>query len=705
VDTEGDIWVTTTTGVDKFRDLAVATFSIEEGISSTDVSSVVPTRDGGIWAGDLSSLERIKDGRVSSIDKSKGLPGSAVTSLFEDHGGRLWLGVDNRIFRYSGGKFRPFDKAGNIPVGPLKNLVQDTDGVMWATIMGLENSVMSWSQTGTPKEIALGNTGRLGWVTADPSGGVFFDLGNGDLGHYRNGKWDMMLTRSTEGAYAINELAFTVDHAVLAATRVGVEGWRDGKVHTLGLANGMPCLASHALVLDQQQTLWVYTQCGLVSIANGELQRWWHDPNAKIKMRVFDALDGVQTSTPEYQPAAAMSVDGKIWSATGFALQQIDPMHLPKNTIIPPVNIESMIADRKVYALKPELRLPALTRDLEIDYTALSFPISQRVRFRYRLDGWDTVWQDANTRRQAFYTGLGPGTYTFHVIACNNDGLWNNDGAKVVFSIVPTFYQTLWFRFLCVAATLGALWIFYLIRLNQVTGQLQQRLGARMEERERIARELHDTLLQGVQGLILRFQAVMRRLPEREPTRQMMEKVLDRADEVLLEGRQRVRELRAEGTTGDDLAERLKHCAEELVQDYPIAFNLVIVGTTQLLDPSVYNEVYQIAREAMTNAFQHSNGTLIEIEITYDPASFRVVIRDDGRGIEKGILNVGRAGHWGLSGMRERGRKIGAKLNIWSPAGRGTEVDLVVQAKVAYRRSVTVPLWRRLRKAICDGRR
>lgn len=227
-----------------------------------------------------------------------------------------------------------------------------------------------------------------------------------------------------------------------------------------------------------------------------------------------------------------------------------------------------------------------------------------------------------------------------------------------------------------------------------------------MEERERIARELHDTLLQGVQGLMLRFPGLMRRLPEQEPVRQMMGQVLDRADEVLLEGRQRVRDLRAEGITADGLGVNVRRCGEELAQDHPVAFYLTITGAPQVLDPTVSNEVYQIGREAPTNAFRHSKGSRVEARIIYHQASLRVVVIDDGRGIEEGILDRGRTGHWGVAGMRERAQKIGAKLDFRSHADRGTEIDLAVPAWLAYYQNGTISVRRRVGRALAElGRR
>jgi signal transduction histidine kinase len=395
-----------------------------------------------------------------------------------------------------------------------------------------------------------------------------------------------------------------------------------------------------------------------------------------------------------------MSPDGKLWFANGTVLQQIDPLHLSRNPVLPPVHIEEIVADRKEYQIQKDLPLPALTRELQISYTALSFVVPQRVQFRYRLEGWENEWQDAGTRRQAFYTNLRPGTYRFHVIACNDDGLWNDVGDVISFTIAPAYYQTRWFEFLCAAVLAVALWVIYLFRLKHATSQIQERLGARMEERERIARELHDTLLQGFQGLMLRFQAVMKTLPAEAPARTMMEQVLDRADEVLLEGRQSVKDLREEGRSDAELSEALRHCGEELAGNYTSLFSVTIVGQPKWLSPVVFKESYRIAREALINAFQHSQAQKIEAEVTYLETELSIRVRDDGIGIDPDTITKGRAGHWGLSGMRERAQKIAGKLEVWSQVGAGTEVELTIPSRIAYLQSVKQSLWQRIKAAL-----
>jgi signal transduction histidine kinase len=412
-------------------------------------------------------------------------------------------------------------------------------------------------------------------------------------------------------------------------------------------------------------------------------------------MRIFDSIDGVQPGLAPFQ-GAALSPDGKLWFANESVLQVIDPDHLPRNTVPPPVHVEEVTADRRAFSTSAGLKLPALTRDIAIRYTALSFVAPQRVYFRYMLEGQDNTWQEAGTRREAFYTNLAPRSYRFRVIACNNDGLWNETGDSFSFTIEPAYYQTAWFAFLCVAAAVVMLWLLYILRLRQARDQIEQRLCARLEEREQIARELHDTLLQGFQGLMLRFQSVLKMLPANEPVHKAMESVLERADEVLLEGRQSVQGIRKDGADSAALEEALAECGHELAETYTTDFTVAVVGTPQALGPVIFNEVYRIAREALFNAFQHAHATKIEAELTYGDEGVFLRIRDNGIGIDPDFLCNGKTGHWGLSGMRERAQKISAKLNFWSQPGSGTEMELAIPVKVPFSGVRKFPLWMRI---------
>lgn len=245
--------------------------------------------------------------------------------------------------------------------------------------------------------------------------------------------------------------------------------------------------------------------------------------------------------------------------------------------------------------------------------------------------------------------------------------------------------------------------MLYLLRLRQLSQQMHNRLETRLAERERIARELHDTLLQGFQGLTLHFQAAMKQIPDQEPARHMMNKALHIADQVLLEGRERVRDLRAEPVAGNELSKVLASYGEELAQDRAVTFKLTVVGSPADLHPVAGDEIYRIAREALTNAFHHSQASSIEVEITYDSASFSLRVRDNGCGIEQDILGSGREGHWGLRGMRERAQNISAQLSIWSNPGSGTEMDLRVPARFAYTRTRKQSTWSWIKRGATRG--
>ena len=242
---------------------------------------------------------------------------------------------------------------------------------------------------------------------------------------------------------------------MLGATAFGLVGWKEGKKQILTVRNGLPCNGINAMMTDRDHALWLYTQCGLIQIPGAELAKWWTKSDSTLQMKVFDTSDGVQAGGALFN-VSARSMDGRLWFPNGVALQMVDPGKCAGNPLAPPVHIEEIVADRKSYSALPDLRLPSLTRDVEINYTALSFVAPQKVRFRYRLDGYDQSWQEAGGRRQAYYSNLPPGKYRFKVIACNNDGVWNENGAALNLSITPAFYQTLSFKLLLVLSGLDS---------------------------------------------------------------------------------------------------------------------------------------------------------------------------------------------------------------------------------------------------------
>jgi signal transduction histidine kinase len=481
----------------------------------------------------------------------------------------------------------------------------------------------------------------------------------------------------------------------------GLESFDGNRFQPINASDGSTFGGVSGMIADTEGGLWFSENRGVIHIREAQLRQ-----SSSVEFESFGLLDGLTAELrgPLASPSAVQTTDGRIWFATTKGLAWINPRRIMRNAVPPPVLIESVVANGKRYNTSTFLSLPPRIASLQIAYTATSLTIPERVRFRYKLEGQDTEWQDAGTRREAFYSNLDPGSYQFRVIACNNDGIWNESGTVLRFIVLPAFHQTLWFRIFCILAFAGCLWLLYLLRLKRATAQVQQRLGARLEERTRIARELHDTLLQGFQGLILRFHAATKTIPQDHPARNLLESTLDRADEVLLEGRERVRDLRQDEISANELPHMLAACGQELGRDNAIRFSLSVLGTQQPLDPTVGYEACRIGREALTNAFQHSKSSKIEVEITYDHRHVGLRIRDDGVGISHDVLHRGRVGHWGLAGMRERTQKIGGQLKIWSQVGAGTEVELTIPASIAYPLSSSRLRWRWIKRLVRLGR-
>jgi two-component sensor histidine kinase len=340
-----------------------------------------------------------------------------------------------------------------------------------------------------------------------------------------------------------------------------------------------------------------------------------------------------------------------------------------------------------------------------IEFSALSYLDAATSRYRYKLEGLDNQWNEVDSdRRAAAYTTLPPGTYTFRVQGASSHGPWGDPGAIVRIRILPPWWGSVWFMLLSTLAVVAILWMLYLFRLQQVAAELRGRMEERLGERERIARELHDTLLQGIQGLILRFQAAAVRIPNSEPARQLMDSALDRADEVMAEGRDRVRHLRVSVGATKDLAEAFTQAGQELSRGTNVEFAVVVEGDMRPLHPLVLDEAYWIGHEALVNAFQHAEGTRIEVEIAYDQNKWRIRVRDNGRGIDSQVLESGgKPDHWGMSGMRERATKIGGQMQIWSRPEAGTEVELSVPGSKAYRSYRSRSAWTLLLRAVRGG--
>jgi signal transduction histidine kinase len=730
-DRENNVWVGTTEGLDRFLESAVASITVKQGLSSPSVWAVVAASDNSAWITTLDGVDRWKNGQItiyrsvksgsprgravghaspvfapSGVDSAvtektdPGLPDDRVGSLYEDDRRRIWISTPGGIARFEGGRFTEVKE---LPAGWVNAITGDNHEGVWISYQDL--GLVHWIDGKVVERIpwsSLGGGVIASSVLPDPGrGGLWVGFFEGGLVFLKDGavRADHG-TRNGLGAGRVMGLELDRDGALWAATEGGLSRVKDGRITTLTTANGLPCETVHWSV-EVEDSFWIYTACGLLRVASAEMEKWSADPTITIRFTTFDSSDGVRSRAllSGYTPRVSKSADGKLWFATLASVGVLDPHDLRLNTQPPPVQIERIIADDKPYDAKNGLRLSPRIHYLAIDYTALSLTNPEKVRFRYKLEGEDKDWREVVNDREVQYSNLAPKHYRFRVLAANNSGVWNEEGAALDFVIPPMWYQTNWFRAACLAAFALLLWALYRLRVRQLAYQFNMRLEERVSERTRIARDLHDTLLQSFQALLPRLQAAIYKLPESAvEARKTLEVAVDQASEAIAEGRDAVQGLRASTVEQNDLALAIRTVGEELAsadhnQSSP-EFNVVVEGTSRNLHPILRDEVYRLAAEALRNAFRHAAARKVEVEIRYDERHFRLRVRDDGKGIGDEVLRAEeREGHYGLPGMKERAGLVGGKLTIWSEVDNGTEIELVIPASRAYAQP-TRRLWK-----------
>jgi PAS domain S-box-containing protein len=467
VDREGVLWTAAPDWIHKFRDSRVASFSTVEGLGNFSPMGVLATKDGTIWVANLGSLDHIeKNGSITSIRARDGLPGNRVTSMLEDHAGNMWVGVDDGLYLFRNGQFRRLPEPNDKPLGLVVGITEDVDGNIWAECFSNPRKLVRIRDFQVREEFSASQvpTGRT--IAPDPRGGIWIGTLKGDLALFRHGVAETF-PLNAKGDPFIRQIVVTADGSVLAGSAEGLTGLRQGKVQRMTTRNGLPCNFVTSFIEDREKRWWLYTDCGIVELPDSELQRWWTNPEVIVPTLVYDELDGAHAGRPNFN-SAAYSADGRIWFASGVLVQMLDPFGLSRKAPPAPTYIQSLTVDRKEFAATENIKLSPHPHDLQIDYTSPSFLIPQKVKFRYRLDGYDRDWKEAGTRRQAFYTDLPPGKYSFRVIASNSDGIWSNTAAQLGLYIAPAYNQTTWFRALLAAAVLALMGLGYQLRIWRV---------------------------------------------------------------------------------------------------------------------------------------------------------------------------------------------------------------------------------------------
>jgi len=709
-DREGSIWVATVDGLDRFREFAVPTISVHQGLSSQGLGSILAAKDGSLWLGTSEGLNRWNKGQITAYRSRQprgvrgadwkrsvreitdsGLPEKIAESIFQDNRGQIWVGTQSGVAFLKSGRFVP---VASVPYGVVHSITGDSAGNLW---MSHQEGLFHLLDASLVERIPWDRLGRREPATAllhdARHGGLWLGFRDGGVAYFNDGQIRASYAAADGlGEGMIRRFYPDASGSLWAATEGGLSRIKDGRVLTLSSRNGLPCDTVHWMMEDDAHSVWLYTVCGLARIARSELDAWASNPKQTIQATVFDSSDGVSNHLYPggYDANVAKAADGKLWFLRLGGVSVLDPHRLAFNELPPPVQIEQVTADDKSYDATNGLQLPPRIRNLAINYTALSFVAPERVRFRYKLEGQNGNWQEVINDRRVQYTNLAPGAYRFRLMASNNSGVWNDTGATLEFSIAPAYYQTRWFAALLAIATATLLWQAYRLRVAHIARQFNRTLDARVSERTRIARDLHDTLLQSFHGLLLRFQTVSYLLPEHPAdAKRQLDGAIQQAATAITEGRDAVQGLRTSTVERNDLAVAIRTLGDDLAGlsavDPPPVFNVAVEGQTRDLHPIVRDEIYKIAAEALRNTFRHAHATQVEVEIHYDDDQFRLRVRDDGKGIDPRVV-AGQAlgGHYGLRGMPERAAVIGGKLAVWSEVGAGTEVELRLPARTVY---------------------
>jgi signal transduction histidine kinase len=670
VDREDNGWVVTEAGLDRFRGATILQEPLIKrnrgrfGISQNGDALYVDAHDG---------LFQLSPGAPRKL-----LTEEAMGQCPARHKG-VWVIYEKRIVHFHNGVQQSIpnpvgmglwatcaeDRLGRLWAGTIDNELIWHDGRGWHAPPRVLPKIDAWTFIVTPSgDIAyVAVTGELVQMIGDKVSRI--PLAPYDLG---------MITRLAAGR-----------RDIFISGNNGLLRIRGKQIARLDWRRFPWAARLRDLIQTPRGETWMMERYSVSQVATADLDRAFDDPNAPLQRVMLDLRDGLGAMQLYLiqGPQMAVGGDGRVWLLNDAGPSFVDPEQFPRKAPPPPVVIRSLSSAGSSFHDPSSLVLQPGTHALDIGYTALSYAYPERVRFRYRLDGVDDAWVEADSRRFASYANLGPGRYRFRVIASDDRRNWSDPGAVLDIEIPPTFLQSRPFELLCVLAMVGLLWLAYSLRLRAVAGRIRLTLAERTAERERIARELHDTLLQGIQGLMLRFQIVADRIDDPE-TRRSLDNALDRADAVVVEGRERVRDLRGEAEPGE-LAHELRKLAGSVIKDEMPRIDLSVNDEEWPLHSLVKIEALRIAEEAIWNAVLHAAPGPISLCLGYDRNQFRLSVRDTGPGIPDAVLGAGkRSGHFGLVGMRERAKRIGGELGIFTGEGEGTEIILTVPARTAY---------------------
>ncbi|HMG73437.1 MAG TPA: two-component regulator propeller domain-containing protein [Pyrinomonadaceae bacterium] len=673
-DREGSLWLGTESGgLSLLKDKKFTTYTLKEGLRSDLVKSIYEDGKGNIWIGtNGGGLSLLKDGKLTTYTTVDGLSSNVVLALFGDGEGNLWVGTPDGLNRFRDGKFKTFTSADGLANDFVRSIYADHGGNLWIGTRGgltrltAERFNIYTTADGLPNDF-------VGTIYEDAQGNIWIGT-LGGLSKFKDGKFTTYTTRDGLSSDVVISLHEDADGVLWIGTSGGgLNRLKQGKLAAYTTRNGLSDDVVYSILEDRQNSLWLSSNKGIFRVNKKELDDFVNGTAGSIAPVLYGPADGMITRecSGGGHPAGWRSADGKLWFATIKGVAMIDPEKIKLNDQPPPVAIEQIRVDDESIVPAQTIELGPGKSRLDFYYTALSFVAPEKVRFKYKLEGFDSDWVDGGTRRIAYYTNLRPGRYRFRVIASNNDGLWSPTGAAFDLYLKPHLYQTYWFYAFCALILAMIVWQLYRFRLKRVELQF----AAVLAERNRIAREIHDNLAQEMLGISVQLEVVARTMPaSAELARTHLDRVRMLVRHGIAEARRYVWDLRSQALDQNDLPAALSETARRLTTETAVSVKMKVSGIFRPLSPLIEGNLLRIGQEAINNAVRHAQARNILINLKFEERRVQLSVRDDGHGFDYQESTNGDAKHFGLVGMQERAVRIGGTLKVDSRAGEGTEV-------------------------------
>ena len=684
-DREGNLWIGTETGgLHILRDQRFRSIGTREGLSSDATTAVVEDAAGKLWVGTngggLNVVQRDGEAegamRVSPVHAL--LVSDVILSLAAAPNGDVWVGTPDGLNRVRGGAVDAFTSADGLPDDFIRSLLVDDDSSLW---IGTRHGLVHWAFAGSAvvrKTVYTQANGLgsdlVGAMARDARGNLWVATLAG-LSRLTNGRITNYTRADGLASDVVTALLPRIDGTVLVGTQD--HGWNlwDGAKFSTAKDMKLQQTSVRAILADGGNHLWFATGSGIARCdctMTADCSHW-------MEFGPADGLRSRETAINSH-PSAWRTRDGHLWFATPRGLVEVDPAHFPVNTIPPPVAVERFAVDDLDKVLRTAdsgIRVESGHNHFQFTYAGLSFVAPQKVRYRYMLEGFDHGWTDAGARRVAYYTNIPPGRYTFRVQAANNDGVWNTQGTSLEFELAPHFYQTIWFYLLLTAGVAGLVVLLLKRRLLMA----QREFNAVLGERNRIAREIHDTLAQGYVGISVQLEVLAELLRHNkvDAAQKQLDTTRGHVREGLAEARQSIWALRSQDAGEKTLPVLLRRMTEQAA-GHGVETNFALHGAYRTLPPGTEREILRVAQEALHNGKKHAGAEHLWVQLDYGPAEIALEVRDDGRGFDAAGEALSPPGHYGLTGMRERATTIGGTLEVTSEPGAGTTVRLRVPA-------------------------